>query len=823
MKFRQVLPFLIGLLWVALPASDAITVEKYIEPPSVIADIVTAPRHLNVSLTNLSPDRSCFLIVDTGGMPSLADFAKPYLNLGGVQIDPLANRARSMTTRGSVGMKLLFWRDGTERKIEIPSGATFSAPRWSTKGDRIAFIANFENASYLYVAEVATGKSKQLCKTPLLATWVNSIDWTADDRFIVAVLIPDGRSAPPTNNHVPSEPLVRVTRPGNKTLRTFPSLLSGPRDAEVLEYFLTGQLALVDSRSGEVRKVGKPAMFRSANIAPDASVIRVSITQKPFSYIVPVSSFGFVESLWDLDGNQLAEIANTPLREGEAAPAGRGGRQQEDSRRNLAWRPDGNGMSFLQLEPVQRRGEGEQGEGQQAARKDRVMQWLPPYSADSAKVIYESETRIGSVQYSADCKWLFLTETVSGQEHLYAVNVDDPAKKYTIYKKRTDEFYDDPGSLMMTRSGMGVPCVRMSSDGSKIYLSGTIYSRNPETEAPRPFVDSVTIVSGEKIRVFESSADVFEQVQAVLDDDFARFVIQRQSPTLVPNSYLRDFLASGDRQLTNNKDYAPDVTAAQRKRKQVTRADGIKFWVNITLPKDWTPGTRLPAFFWFYPREYTDQRAYDNSVRTHNKNLFPAVGARSVSLLTLLGYAVIEPDCPIIGPTGRMNDNYVPDLRNNLYAVIAALDREAMIDMSRLGIGGHSYGAFSTLNAMVHTPFFKAGIAGDGAYNRSLTPAGFQSESRMLWDARETYLEMSPFLYLERLTGAVLFYHGMDDQNVGTFPINSERAYHALEVLGKTAALYMYPYEDHSPATRETNLDLWARWIAWLDKYLKGN
>lgn len=823
MKIRRAWPVLLGLLWVASPASDVLTAEKYIEPPSVIADIVTAPRHQNVSLSNLSPDRSCFLVIDTGGMPSLADLARPHLNLGGVQIDPAANRARSMTTRDLVGMKLLFWKDRTERKIEIPAGATFSAPTWSTKGDRIAFIANFETGSYLFVADVATGKSRQLSKTPLLATSVNSIDWTADDRFIVAVLIPDERPALPTNNHVPTEPLVRVTQPGNKTLRTFPSLLSGPKDAEALEYFLTGQLALIDTRSGDVKKVGKPAMFRSVNVAPDGSAIRVSITQRPFSYIVPVSSFGFVESLWDLDGNQLAEIANTPLRVGESDPQARGGRQQEDSKRSLTWRPDGKGLSFLQLEPTQRQAEGEQTGGQQPPRKDRVMQWLPPYSDDSAKVIFESETRIGSVQYSADFRWLLLTETASGQEHLYAVNLDEPTKKYTIYKRRTDEFYDNPGSLMTTRSPMGVWCVRMSSDGSKVYLSGTIYSRTPETEAPRPFVDSVMVTSGEKVRVFESSPDAYEQVLAVLDDDFARFVIQRQSPKSVPDSYLRDFLASVDRQMTTNRDYAPGVTAAQRKRIQVTRTDGIKFWVNITLPKDWTPGTRLPAFFWFYPQEFTDQRAYDNSVRRYNKNLFPAVCARSVSMLTLLGYAVIEPDCPIIGPTGRMNDNYVPDLRNNLYAVIGALDREGMIDMSRLGIGGHSYGAFSTLNAMVHTPFFKAGIAGDGAYNRSLTPAGFQSESRMLWDARETYMEMSPFMYLNRLTGAVLFYHGMDDQNVGTFPINSERAYHALEVLGKTAALYMYPYEDHSPATRETNLDLWARWIAWLDKYLKGN
>ena len=194
-----------------------------------------------------------------------------------------------------------------------------------------------------------------------------------------------------------------------------------------------------------------------------------------------------------------------------------------------------------------------------------------------------------------------------------------------------------------------------------------------------------------------------------------------------------------------------------------------------------------------------------------------------MSFLTTQGYVVIEPDAPIFASEGQLpNDNYVVDLRNNLSAVIDALDTLAIIDRHRLGIGGHSYGAFSTVNAMVHTPFFKAGIAGDGAYNRTLTPNGFQSERRDLWQGRTTYLEMSPFLYADQLNGALLMYHSTEDQNVGTDPINSIKLYHALQGLGKTTSLYMYPYEDHGPIAKETVLDQWARWVAWLDKYVKN-
>ena len=224
--------------------------------------------------------------------------------------------------------------------------------------------------------------------------------------------------------------------------------------------------------------------------------------------------------------------------------------------------------------------------------------------------------------------------------------------------------------------------------------------------------------------------------------------------------------------------------------------------------------------FWFYPREYEDQESYDERGRTFNKNAFPDFGTRSMEYLIRMGYAVVEPDAPIVGEEGRMNNNYENDLRNNLAAVIDELDERELIDRRRLGLGGHSYGAFGTLNAMVHTPFFKAGIAGDGNYNRTFTPLRFQSERRIFWDAKEVYLGMSPFMYANHLTGAVLLYHGLMDQNVGTAPDHSPRLFHALNGLGKDAAMYLYPFEDHGPATRETLLDLWARWTAWLQVHL---
>jgi dipeptidyl aminopeptidase/acylaminoacyl peptidase len=186
------------------------------------------------------------------------------------------------------------------------------------------------------------------------------------------------------------------------------------------------------------------------------------------------------------------------------------------------------------------------------------------------------------------------------------------------------------------------------------------------------------------------------------------------------------------------------------------------------------------------------------------------------------GYALIEPDLPIVGDSGKMNDNYTRDLRESLDAVVDAVVDAGYVDRNRLGIGGHSYGAFSTVNAMTLVPYFKAGIAGDGMYNRTLTPNGFQNERRDFWEGQKTYLDMSPFFKADKLSGALLMYHSIEDQNVGTDPISSIRMMHALQGLGKVASLYMYPYEDHGPATKETILDQWARWTAWLDIYVKN-
>jgi dipeptidyl aminopeptidase/acylaminoacyl peptidase len=853
---------------------EVLAKESYVQPPADIVKLVTAPRHLNVSLTQPSPDRKYFLKEQSEGLPSVTAFGKPHYYFAGLQVDYKANRARALTTRGATGHQLIDPTTGKSTTIDAPKGATVSNPAWSPDGKQLAYIANFDDASHIYVADVATAKSVQVTKTPLLATLVTSIDWTADGKSVIAVLLPDGRKAEPKKPEIATGPLVRTWFDGIKDAeRNYASLLAEPFDMELLEYYATGQLAVIDVKTKAVRKIGAPAMISSVDASPDAQYFRVTTMQKPFSYVVQYSSFGSTEEIWDANGKVLSQVAKRPLRLGNdttgGGGGGRGGRGGSDSKRGLAWMPTGPGMYYLEAVPGSGRGAdttgapapvgggggagraGRGGNGQAgggAARPDRLVQWTPPFAPTDTKVLYTHDAAVSNVIFTNDAKTIFVADNANGAGGIVAVNLSEPSKKYTIVRQRgytpafagggrggrgggggggrggaADDsltFYTNPGALMTKRGSLGGQVAMVSSDQA-VYLMGTQYYKEYLQNAPREFVDKVEIATGKKTRLFEAAKDAVETIGTPLDDDFSKAIVTRESTREVADAYLKDMKTGAATKLTNNKDYTPEFTSALRKRITITRADGHTFIVRLTLPGDYKSGTKLPAMFWFYPYEYTDQASYDRTLRTENVNRFPQAGPRTIEYLITQGYAVANFDPPVMGEAGRLNDNYVSDLVNNLSAVIDELDKQGYIDRGRIGIGGHSYGAFSTMNALAHTPFFKAGIAGDGMYNRTLTPTGFQSERRDLWSGQQTYLNMSPMLYADKIQGAVLMYHSLEDQNVGTDPISSVRMMQALRANGKTASLYMYPYEDHGPATKESDLDQWGRWTAWLDMYVK--
>lgn len=812
-------------------APNPLSTERYILPPKDIAEIVGAPRHLNRSYDNLNSTRTWFVEPVSAGTPTVEDISRPYLNLAGIQVDPAANRSRSNSMRKVFGYEFVSADGSKKNVISLPAGWTGGEPEWSPNGSKIAFLAHGKTETQLWTADPATLTATRVGTSRMLCTLTSAIEWSADGQSIAVVLVPTVRPGVAAESAKPVNPRVLVSDPTANRSRPLRDLLETERDQDLFEHYTTGQLAVIHLSTGKVTEIGKPGMIRSFSASPDFSLFRVTTTTKPFSYVVTSSSFGSKEEIIAADGKsielvnmrglQIAEPAPNPApttapgggRPGGGRPGGAGGQgNRPRGKSGLAFRSDGNGMVYTELEPADPK-------NPSATRKTKLLHWVAPYGKDDTKVLLTSEDSLTGLQWSADCNRIFYSRTKDSNSELVTVSLTGDTKPVVLSTSKSDEFYDRPGSLVSSPSPSGRSAVHISPSGF-VFLSGTVYSKEPEKVGPRAFIDKVEIASGKKERIWQAPDGASCSFVRALDPEFKAILISHQSPTQVPNNAIVETASGNMRMLTNNKDFAPDVTKAQRYRIQITRADGFKFWANVTMPSWWVKGVKLPAMFWFYPSEFENQKAYDDGLRTRNINSFPNTGWRSMSMLTLHGYAVVEPDCPIVAPAARKNDPYISDLRNNLSATIDELEKQGFIDRSRLGLGGHSYGAFSTANAMIATPFFKAGIAGDGNYMRLLTPMAFQSENRTLWEARETYLNMSPLLFAEQLTGALLMYHGADDHNPGTHPINSERMFNALDGLGKDVALYVYPYEDHNAVAIETVQDMWARWIPWLEKYV---
>ena len=800
--------------------------EKFVEPPERIAEILTTPR-VDISFTNQSPDRRWFLRATGVDRSDISVYGTPHIWLGGLQVDTRANRARSVTTSTRTGLALVDARTGNTRTIETPRGATITSPVWSPTSTHIAYIANFPTGSFAYLADVATGKSVRLSERPLLATFVTELAFSADGRNVAGVFVPANRGPEPTHGEggVEDGPQVRLTESRAVPQPVHFSLLGDPHDKALLRYHTTGQVAIIDVRTRAVKNAGAPTMVRSVDLSDNGAYVRVTRMTEPFSYLVPVNNFGSVQELWNASGAVIATLSTSPLREAGRGGFGTGARDVSDTaKRSVQWNPVGAGLVYLQTLT---------GGTPQAART-QVVQWRPPFGANDTTVLYIGGRQLSNVLFSTDSSTLFVTDSGA----TIAIRVNDKSQRFNLgrgvslpgggggFGGGANRNADSTHGQLLTSTVNGTSYVILGSDGKQVALSGT---RTPGAdwyrEAPRPWVDRLDITTLARTRILDSRNDMYEELVAPIDNDLTEFIVTRESRTVIPDVWLRS--ASGEpRKLTNNVDAAPEVSGAILKRFQVVRPrDGTKFWVDVTLPRDWKPGQRLPGLIWFYPREFTSASDYERSRYSVNINKYPLLPSARPSISTKLfvahGYAHIEPDIPIYGDSGRMNDNYTRDLAENLDAVLDAVVDSGFVDRDRMGIGGHSYGAFSAVNAMTLMPNFKAGIAGDGMYNRTLTPFGFQSERRNFYQAKETYLDMSPFLRADKMSGALLLYHSFEDQNSGTSIISSQRLFAALQGLGKPASMYLYHYEDHHFYTYQSDLDLWGRWLAWLDLYVK--
>ena len=826
-----------AFLWAATAFAQQ-SPATYQLPDESVQQIFERDRHYDM-LEYLAPDNEHLLIPIRQEFSTLERMSRKTYRLAMLELNPHANREWRLSTHGIGGLKVYSLSRRESWPIQLPEGILVSDMTFSPDSRQIAFLAHLEAGTQVWVADVASGEARALSQAAVMVTLAGRpqrgrpvdapsrlLQWTPQGSLLT-LLVPQGRGPEPQQPAIPDGPLVRRTRDKATPTPTYPFLLRTPHDHALFRYYTTAQLA--ELRPGQPpRNIGDPAMYLEFSLSPDGRHILAERLEEPFSDMINYQGFPRRLEVMDLDGTVLETIREVPLHEG--GTRGSRNRLMADRPREVSWRPDGKGLSLLWQEPKPEADQGQDSEDSQpdAPRKDRLMLLAPPFDLDAAQTLSSQEKkRFSQVLYSAEGRYAIAQlsgDNDSGQSRTSIVAFDLSASPPAQFVVAEDFDPDDPlatpGEVLTRRSSNGIERAVFSSDGKAAYLKGSGYH---EDFKPRPFVDRVEIESGSSQRVFEGAAEMFEEPLAPLDDDLNRMVVSRESKAIFPESYLWARDGSMDK-LTDNQDPFPEVASARRVDFEFTRRDGLKIQGRISLPPGYQPGVRLPAVFWTYPREFKSFKEYKRaSIERRNHNAFPHLNYRNASEIWLTqGYAVVEPDIPIIGEGNSYNNNYIAHLVDSMYAAIRKVDELGYVDVDRLGHGGHSYGAFATANILAHTPFFKAGIAGDGAYNRTLTPMSFQNERRFIWQAQDVYLEMSPFFSADHLDTPLLMYHGADDNNTGTFLIQSERFLQALTGLGKTAALYIYPFESHGPRAKATYLDLWARWLEWFDRYVKA-
>ncbi len=795
----------------------------YVLPDAEIQGIFATDKNY-ATLDYPSPDGDHFLVPLVTELSTLELMSRETYRLAELELRPATNRLWHLDTWGIRGVRIFSLAERRFVDVQLPEGSFASDFTWSPEGDYIAFLAHLPTHTEVWVAEAATGRAESVSTAPVLATLGTSsrgqgsrpsrmLQWTPEGTLLT-FLVPEGRGMEPVRDRVVSGPIVRRTRDRPTASRTYPNLLEDEHDEALLEFYARSQLAELNPAGAEPRPLGEPRMWESILLSPDGRHVMATHRERPFSYITSYSGFPSRTVVLDREGTVVSTLEESPLREGGGGFGGGGG---QAGPREFGWMPDGSGLFFLERDA---REEGDS----EAPRLDRVKRVGEPFDLTTAQTVAASEDRIESALVSLNGEHLFAAvsrdgETALAHWTLRGEGSQGPDRLLVDFHS-SDDPTADPGDLMTGRTGNGVTYALTAGDGGAAFLSGAGLKADFR---PQPFVDRVSLADGSVERVFEGSRDAFDQPLVPLDADLTRMIVSRESKTDFPNSYLWSSTGGFEENLTGNVDPFPEVTAARRMDFEFERQDGLVVQGRVSMPVGWEPGDgKVPAIFWTYPREFeTDDEYLNSAIRARNHNAFTHMSwLRWSDIWLTQGYALVYPDIPIIGE--NYNDTYIASLVDAMYGGIRGVDALGVIDIDRIGHGGHSYGAFATANILANAPFFKAGIAGDGAYNRTLTPSGFQAERRTLWEAPHTYVEMSPFFRADQINAPLLMYHGGDDNNTGTFPVQSRRMIHALTNLGKTAVLYEYPYESHTPRAIENKLDMWARFIDWFDTWVKG-
>jgi dipeptidyl aminopeptidase/acylaminoacyl peptidase len=788
----------LAILVVLFIANISFAQEGYKKPPKEVLDILNAPTTPNASV---SPTRDNMLLLTSRSYPPLADLAQPMLRLAGRRINPASNSPHRFPY--SVGLTLKRIADGSEIKIDAPPGAKITNVEWSDDGKHFAFLNTTPNRVELWVGDAATGKVRNLKTVTINSVMGNALSWLPDNHTLLVQLVPPTRGAAPAEPLVPTEPNTQESSGRSGPVRTYEDLLKTPHDENLFEYYATSQLALVDTTSGRTTPIGQAAIFQTVEPSPDGHNILVTRLHRPFSYLFPDSSFPRDVEVWDTKGKLVYKVASLPLADQVPIDGVITGP------RSVRWRPS-EPATLVWVKALD-----EGNPKNKVPYRDSILTLKAPFNSQPLE-LFKTEQRFANMSFGEKGGLMLVTDYDRDKRWIRTFLLDadkpeTPAK--LLWSRNQQDRYNDAGTPVVRAAG-GQRAILQNGDW--IYLSGA----GASSEGDRPFLDRFNLQTLKSERIFRSDANSYEAVVALLSDDARQFITRRESPTEAPNYFVRSTDAAA-RALTQFPDPTPQLRGIKKQIVTYKRADGVQCSFTLYLPPGYKEGTRLPTVVWAYPLEFTD--ASTAGQITGSRQRATSIVGPSHLFFLLEGYAVLDnTTMPVVGSPETVNNTYVEQIVMSAKAAIDKATEMGVTDPERVGVGGHSYGAFMTANLLAHSDLFRAGIARSGAYNRTLTPFGFQNERRTIWEAPELYLKVSPFMFATKINEPLLMIHGEADDNTGTFPIQSERMYQALKGNGATVRLVMLPHEAHGYAGRESIEHVLYEMISWFDKYVKN-
>ncbi len=779
---------------------------SYQMPPKAIADLVDAPQTPSVSI---GPDRETMLLLTQPGYPSIEEVAQEELRLAGIRINP-KNNASSRASY-SDGMRLQSIGTGKERAINgLPPNPRIQNVQWSPDGKKIAFTNNLANTVELWWVDVPTATAKKLA-TGVNDAIGNTFEWLSDNRTLIYKAVLPNRGGAPKAPAIPRGPVVQSNEGQAAPVRTYQDLLQNPHDEALFVYYATSQLMKIDVTTGKNAPFGTAGIIPGFSISPDGNYVMATFVKKPFSYLVPFSDFPQEYVLLDKTGQKIRIIADIPLAENTP----KGFNATREGPRSFSWRADAPATLYW----VEAQDGGDP--RKKADIRDKMFYLEAPFTGNPKEAI-AFKLRYGGIIWGDDNiaiaveRWWATRQEITSQ---WSPNAPMNSKQ-TIFDRLYEDRYTDPGNFETRRNQYGRNVLLTANNGKTLYLTGL----GASSAGNRPFVDEFDLATKKSKRLWQSDAPYYEIPVAILDAAKGTVITRRESNTESPNYFLRDLKQNKTQQLTKFENPYKALEGVSKELVKYRRADGIELSGTLYLPKGYNKDKDgpLPTFMWAYPREFKTADAA--SQVTGSPYEFTRLSWGSPIYWVLMGYAVFDGfSMPILGEGDQEpNETFVKQLRMNAEAAVNKLVEMGVTDRERIGVGGHSYGAFMTANLLAHTDLFAAGIARSGAYNRTLTPFGFQSEERTYWEAPEVYNTMSPFMYANVIKEPILLIHGEADNNSGTFPIQSERFYAALKGHGATARLVMLPAESHGYRARESVLHMLYEMDAWLEKHVKN-